>query len=98
MYGITVHSYQLCASFFVYLNLFCCLGRTTVARSPQENDRSELLRDAEPIGYATSVSDDPFRQDELDDVASGYQSARPSRPNTLFDSNSRKPRGIFDDI
>ncbi|GFO22287.1 lmbr1 domain-containing protein 2-like [Plakobranchus ocellatus] len=69
--------------------------RYTVPRSPDEDDRSELLRQAEPID---------FREDLVDslggvsrDNGDGYQS-RPSRFPSTSRPGNRPPKGIFDDV
>ena len=77
-----------------------------MARSPQENDKAELLREAEPMGYS-SAAYDPFADDDdiyNDDVdtsrgttgalGGGYQSGRPARPSSLqMSSGGRTQQG-----
>lgn len=67
-----------------------------MARSPQENDRSNLLREVEPIGYTDPPARDPFKNDPFKDDGydeemggvhqesggAGYQS-RAVRPSSL---------------
>lgn len=82
------------------------LERYTVPRSPDENDRSELLRQAEPIDYQEDDEDGLFGNVSGSNSyrpgsvrgsdSTGYQ-GRPSR----FESNrsgKKPPRGIFDDV
>ena len=67
-------------------------GKHTVARSPQESDRSNLLKDAEPMGYSDPHNPDPFQEDGFGDnfgsgrrvhsPAGGYQT-RSVRPTSL---------------
>ncbi|GFR62686.1 LMBR1 domain-containing protein 2 [Elysia marginata] len=65
--------------------------RYTVPRSPDEDDRSELLRQAEPIDYKEDVVD------SMRDVNDGYQS-RPARFSSTNRQGNRPPRNIFDDV
>ena len=83
-----------------------------VARSPQENDRSNLLKDAEPMGYTEPPTTDPFQEDGYSDTFTrgvhapmgGYQTraVRPTTLRTNVNSSARQgrnpPKGIFDDI
>ena len=78
-------------------------GRSTVARSPQESDKSGLLREAEPVAYSTNY--DPFADgddmynDDVDTSSSprgttgalsgGYQAGRSPRPASLHTSGGR---------
>ncbi|XP_041359946.1 G-protein coupled receptor-associated protein LMBRD2-like [Gigantopelta aegis] len=62
-------------------------GKYMVPRSPDENDRTELLRQAEPVDYTEDRSDLP-----------GYQSRPQSSRFTSSRSATRPPKGIFDDI
>ncbi|KAK6188702.1 hypothetical protein SNE40_004829 [Patella caerulea] len=67
-------------------------GMYTTARSPDDNDRTELLRQVEPLDYNDSHTTDP-----LADSSTSYQSQPPSRFNLSRPSN-KPPRGIFDDV
>lgn len=70
--------------------------RETVARSPDDNDKTELLREAEPIDYtgeltSTTESDADFSQ--------GYQRGHALRSNRNSSrTSSAPPRGIFNDV
>lgn len=70
--------------------------RETVARSPDDNDKTELLREAEPIDYtgeltSTTESDADFSQ--------GYQRGHTLRSNRNSSrTSSAPPRGIFNDV
>ncbi|XP_064604856.1 G-protein coupled receptor-associated protein LMBRD2-like [Liolophura sinensis] len=70
-------------------------GRHKVARSPDENDRTELLKEAEPVDYTGQVTDSPDLMSERYQP-SGYRS-QVGRYGAAR-SASRPPRGIFDDI
>lgn len=71
-------------------------SRYTVPRSPDENDKSELLRQAEPIDYISSNSN------ALDDFASqpvgGYQSQAQFPRSKAHRSSRAPPKGLFDDV
>lgn len=75
-----------------------------VPRSPDENDRTELLRQAEPVDYMGDTT-----TDSLDDymnmglsAATGYQSQHvsqaPSRYSSVGRMGHKPPKGIFDDV
>lgn len=68
--------------------------KETVARSPDENDKTELLKEAEPIDYTgelSSAADTDFSQ--------GYQRSSTLRSNRFGSRTSNAPpRGIFDDV
>ena len=102
--------FEIALSKHMYLIFFS--GKATTARSPQESDRSNLLREAEPVGYSSTPSHDPFADDAYDEddlavhTGGGYQSRAAARPTSL-NTGSRNaprnaprgpPRGIFDDI
>lgn len=67
-----------------------------MARSPDENDRTELLKEAEPVDYTGQVTDGPDLMSDRYQPSSGYQS-QVGRYGAAR-SASRPPRGIFDDI
>ena len=70
--------------------------RETVARSPDENDKTELLKEAEPIDYTGELSGSTEA-----DFSQGYQRSSTLRSAGRFSSrtsNSAPPRGIFDDV
>lgn len=78
--------------------------RGKVPRSPDENDRTELLRQAEPVDYMGDTT-----TDSLDDymnmglsAATGYQSQHvsqaPSRYSSVGRMGHKPPKGIFDDV
>ncbi|XP_059178168.1 G-protein coupled receptor-associated protein LMBRD2-like [Physella acuta] len=79
--------------------------RYTVPRSPDEDDRSELLRTVEPIDYREDLEDGLFASPHNRTDNSGYQS-RASRPSTARPAGGpstgrlagRAPKGIFDDV
>lgn len=70
-------------------------SRYTVPRSPDENDKSELLRQAEPIDY---IGSDNVLDDYSSQHGGGYQSqgqysrAKPHR------ASRPPPKGLFDDV
>ena len=72
-------------------------------RSPDEDDRSELLRQAEPIDYKEDSVDgsggsQPYGgAGALRDFNDGYQS-RPGRFSSTNRMGSRPPKNIFDDV
>ena len=72
-------------------------------RSPDEDDRSELLRQAEPIDYKEDLVDNiggaqPYGGGgTLRDANDGYQS-RPARFSSNNRLGNRPPRNIFDDV
>ncbi|ESO94505.1 hypothetical protein LOTGIDRAFT_189226 [Lottia gigantea] len=61
----------------------------TVPRSPDDNDRTELLRQAEPIDYTDNdtIQDTSYQQSN---ATTRYNRSQPPR--------STPPRGIFDDV
>ena len=76
-------------------------------RSPQETDRLELLRSAEPVDYTgeeTILEDfaNASRNDYTSEGGGGYQnqSARGSNRFNPTETRGTKPppRGIFDDV
>ncbi|XP_061191902.1 G-protein coupled receptor-associated protein LMBRD2-like [Saccostrea echinata] len=70
--------------------------RETLARSPDDNDKTELLKEAEPIDYTGEL---PSTTDPFSDFSQGYQrtsSLRSSRFSSK--TSSAPPRGIFDDV
>ncbi|RUS71672.1 hypothetical protein EGW08_020561 [Elysia chlorotica] len=77
--------------------------RYTVPRSPDEDDRSELLRQAEPIDYKEDSVDGIGGAESfgggstLRDVNDGYQS-RSARFSSTNRVAGRPPRNIFDDV
>lgn len=74
--------------------------RQAVARSPQENDRTELLREAEPLDY-TADSRDMFegvpqlQGVDYESSARGYQTQHSATPRGRA---AGPPRNIFDDV
>lgn len=79
--------------------------RYTVPRSPDEDDRSELLRSIEPVDYREDLEDGLFAGAQSyggggggvsRNENGGYQS-RLSRPASSRPSG-RAPKGIFDDV
>ncbi|XP_033736886.1 G-protein coupled receptor-associated protein LMBRD2-like isoform X1 [Pecten maximus] len=75
-------------------------AKHTVPRSPDENDRTELLRQAEPIDYTGETTDvlDDWRGH--DPTQQSYQS-QPVGHSSRFGTQrsfSRPPKGIFDDV
>ena len=71
-------------------------GRQTVARSPDENDKIGLLREAEPVDYTAELVEEEYNTDR---VTQGYQSSRPGTTNTRYGSSRARPlKGIFDDV
>jgi hypothetical protein len=76
-----------------------CAEKYTVARSPDENDRTELLRQVEPIDYTEDRGD--LLGDYTRSLSSqGYQAQGGSRftPSSSRPGPNKPPRGIFDDI
>ncbi|CAH1775347.1 unnamed protein product [Owenia fusiformis] len=68
------------------------------AKSPDENDRTGLLKQAEPVDYNTETVTD-YTQDYGEDLSlnqqpSGYQNSRTSR----YQPQNRPVKGIFDDV
>ncbi|KAH9508112.1 LMBR1 domain-containing protein 2 [Bulinus truncatus] len=76
--------------------------RYTVPRSPDEDDRSELLRSVEPVDFREDVEDGLYNGAQNNgrginrNENGGYQS-RLSRP-TSSRPYGRAPKGIFDDV
>ena len=64
-----------------------------------ENDRAELLKEAEPIDYATSSRyNDPFA-DESQEGSRYQEGNRYQGGQSRYSRNaSATPRGIFDDV
>ncbi|CAG5120007.1 unnamed protein product [Candidula unifasciata] len=73
--------------------------RYTIPRSPDEDDRSELLRQVEPVDYRDD-HDDSFAGSQIyggraaESENGGYQ----SRSSWAGGRTGRPPKGIFDDI
>lgn len=82
------------ASFCISADRERAREKETVARSPDENDKTELLKEAEPIDYTgelSSAADTDFSQ--------GYQRSSTLRSNRFGSRTSNAPpRGIFDDV
>ncbi|GAB1603134.1 LMBR1 domain-containing protein 2-like [Argonauta hians] len=78
--------------------------RGKIPRSPDENDRTELLRQAEPVDYtgdvATETLEDYIHISQLNTNAptSYQQSQPPSRYSSVARTGHKPPRGIFDDV
>lgn len=72
--------------------------RYTIPRSPNEDDRSELLRQIEPIDYRDDHDDEPHTYG--DGLARGENGGYQSRSSRFGSGRtfSRPPKGIFDDI
>lgn len=65
-----------------------------MARSPDENDKTELLKEAEPIDYTGELSGTADT-----DFSQGYQRSSTLRSNRFGSRTSNAPpRGIFDDV
>ena len=75
------------------------LGRYTVPRSPDENDKSELLRQAEPIDYVGG-SDINILEDSSYSTHSsgGYQSQSQFSRAKPHRASRPPPKGLFDDV
>lgn len=72
----------------------------SVARSPDESDRTELLRQVEPIDYTEDRADalaDYTRSLGSRPSSQGYQ-AQGSRFGASRSATTKPPRGIFDDV
>ncbi|KAL8571888.1 hypothetical protein ACOMHN_011480 [Nucella lapillus] len=72
----------------------------SVARSPDESDRTELLRQVEPLDYTEDRADalaDYTRSLAARPAPQGYQ-AQGSRFGSARSASSKPPRGIFDDV
>ena len=77
-------------------------GGQTSARSPTENDRTELLKQAEPIDY-TGDNKDTFEDFtgglSINNREDGYHSNRGGgRGYSSTRTASKPPKGIFDDV
>ena len=71
----------------------------SVARSPTENDRTGLLREAEPIDYTEDRGDSLMDYTRSSTARStGYQSGGSSRFGSNRQASNKPPRGIFDDV
>ncbi|XP_012941746.1 G-protein coupled receptor-associated protein LMBRD2 [Aplysia californica] len=70
--------------------------RYTVPRSPDDDDRSELLRQVEPVDYRDEQNDGLFGNVGREENG-GYQSRSAGRYSSGRPGN-RPPRGIFDDV
>ena len=73
-------------------------GKQTVARSPDDNDKTGLLREAEPMDYTAELEEEEYNTDR---ISQGYQSTRPgttSRYGSARSSRPAPPKGIFDDV
>ncbi|XP_052090469.1 G-protein coupled receptor-associated protein LMBRD2-like [Mytilus californianus] len=75
-------------------------AKQSVARSPDENDKTGLLREAEPLDYTAELEVDDFNTNR---ISQGYQSSRPGTTSSRYGSSSgtsrpRPPKGIFDDV
>lgn len=81
--------------------LFSVSAEQSVARSPDENDRSGLLRQVEPVDYTGEISQPSSRIDS-DMQDRSYQSERFDLTNRYSASSrgsaTRPPRDIFDDV
>ena len=80
--------------------MLCVTEKYSVARSPDESDRTELLRQVEPIDYTEDRADllaDYTRSLNTRSGSQGYQ-AQGSRFSSSRPAPSKPPRGIFDDI
>lgn len=94
----TTHVPAWCDMYTIYIAVSLCAA---VARSPQENDRTELLRQAEPLDYTADNRDmfegvPQLEGVDYDTSARGYQnqcSAATSRGRS-----TGPPRNIFDDV
>ncbi|OWF39089.1 LMBR1 domain-containing protein 2-like isoform X2 [Mizuhopecten yessoensis] len=75
-------------------------AKQTVPRSPDENDRTELLRQAEPIDYTGETTDvlDDWRGNNQTHQSYQSQAAGHSSRFGSQRSFSRPPKGIFDDV
>ena len=85
---------------------FSYLGSTySSSQSPEDNDRTELLKQSEPVDYTSDTVDNAEESLSINSTTNTmrYQSRPgPSRP-TRYSSNGGRstippPRGIFDDI
>ena len=74
-----------------------------VARSPQENDRTELLKEAEPIDYTAGNRDafegvPPVQGVDYNTSSRGYQNQRSTTAAPRGRVVGQPPRNIFDDV
>ena len=73
-------------------------GRYTVPRSPDENDKSDLLRQAEPIDYIGGSDNGTYEDHSTPHTGAGYQS-QVQYPRAKTHKSSRPPpRDLFDDV
>ena len=72
--------------------------KQSVARSPDESDRTELLRQVEPIDYTEDRADLLADYTRSLGTRGGYQAQGASRFGSSRPAPSKPPRGIFDDI
>ena len=70
------------------------LGRYTVPRSPDENDKGDLLRQAEPIDYIGGRDDDYYSSHS----AGGYQSQTKYPRAKTHRASRPPPKDLFDDV
>lgn len=68
--------------------------KQSVARSPDDNDKTGLLREAEPMDYTGELIEEEYNTDRIS--GQGYQSSRSS--SGRFGSRPQPPKGIFDDV
>eukprot|EP00106_Octopus_bimaculoides_P018897 XP_014786339.1 PREDICTED: LMBR1 domain-containing protein 2-like [Octopus bimaculoides] len=78
--------------------------RGKIPRSPDENDRTELLRQADPVDYTGDTTTDNL-EDYINishhntTAATGYQQSQPPpRYSSVTRTGHKPPRGIFDDV
>ena len=89
----------------VHFYVIFSTGRGTALSpaSSEDNDRTELLKQSEPVDYTGESTDMMFEDMTRDLSISGagrYQAQPLSRPTSFTGSQSTRkpPRGIFDDI
>lgn len=68
-------------------------AKQSVARSPDDNDKTGLLREAEPMEYTGELVEE-YNTDRIS--GQGYQSGRTN--SSRYGSRPRPPKGIFDDV
>lgn len=79
-----------------------CLGK--IPRSPDENDRTELLRQADPVDYTGDTTTDNLEDyinishHNTTATTSYQQSQPPPRYSSVTRTGHKPPRGIFDDV
>ena len=73
--------------------------RNAVAKSPSENDHTELLKNAEPVDYSGQTVDSMYNAHSINhnDTVGRYQT-QPQRGSGRYGARPGPPKGIFDDV